>query len=356
MERLRPRDLRRLLGFLQGAYAQHDLDGLVQYVLEGLPRLIRCENAVYNEANVRRRRVVWREEPLMSPALAGARGIFEQHMSEHPLIAHADWDGRAVRMSDFLSRSRFHDLGLYQEFFRKLRLEHQLSMRLPAPSDLMVVLNLNRSRCDFSARDRLLMEVVRPHMVQAYRTAEAVTELRRALALLDRGIDGAGYGLVIASEDGWIRFATHQAARCLERYFSGRRPGPNRLPRAVRDWVAHEEAALRAADDAPRPRGSLVVQGRTGRLVVRLASEAGRRYLLFEEQPRQSSRRALEAQGLSRREAEVLAWVAEGKTNPEIAAILGLSPRTVGNHLARIYARLGVETRTAAARIALTLR
>ena len=38
----------------------------------------------------------------------------------------------------------------------------------------------------------------------------------------------------------------------------------------------------------------------------------------------------------------------EGKTNPEIGAILGLSPRTIGNHLARVYARLGVETRTAA--------
>lgn len=98
------------------------------------------------------------------------------------------------------------------------------------------------------------------------------------------------------------------------------------------------------------------MQGRAGRLVVRLASEAGRCLLLFEEQPRQPSRRALEAHGLSRREAEVLAWVAEGKTHPEIAAILGLSPRTVGNHLARIYARLGVETRTAAARIALTVR
>ena len=49
----------------------------------------------------------------------------------------------------------------------------------------------------------------------------------------------------------------------------------------------------------------------------------------------------------------MLAWVTEGKTNPEIAVILGLSRRTVGNHLARIYARLGVETRTAAARFAL---
>jgi DNA-binding CsgD family transcriptional regulator len=89
---------------------------------------------------------------------------------------------------------------------------------------------------------------------------------------------------------------------------------------------------------------------------VRLVSDAGRSLLLLEEQPRQLSGRGLEAHGLTRREAEVLAWVAEGKTNPEIAAILGLSPRTIGNHLARIYDRLGVETRTAAARIALTAR
>ena len=126
--------MRRLLAFLEGAYAEHDLDGLVQFVLASLPELIPCDNAVYNEANVPRRRVVWREAPEISPALPGARGIFEQHMSEHPLIACRDWDGSAVRMSGiFLTRPRFHDLGLYQEFFRRLGLEHQLSIRLPAP-------------------------------------------------------------------------------------------------------------------------------------------------------------------------------------------------------------------------------
>ena len=147
-----------------------------------------------------------------------------------------------------------------------------------------------------------------------------------------------------------------RAEQWVERYFPGRRAGPDRLPEAVGDWMAREEAGLRAGDDAPRPREPLVVQGRGTRLVVRLISEAGRSLLVLEEQPRQISRRALEAHGLTRRETEVLAWVAEGKTNPEIAAILGLSPRTVGNHLARIFARLGVETRTAAARIALTAR
>jgi DNA-binding CsgD family transcriptional regulator len=51
----------------------------------------------------------------------------------------------------------------------------------------------------------------------------------------------------------------------------------------------------------------------------------------------------------------VLGWVAQGKTNPEIGRIAGLSARTVGKHLERVYARLGVETRTAAARVALSV-
>jgi DNA-binding CsgD family transcriptional regulator len=51
---------------------------------------------------------------------------------------------------------------------------------------------------------------------------------------------------------------------------------------------------------------------------------------------------------LTPREREVLDWVGAGKTNRDIAAILGASPRTVEKHLERIYEKLGVETRTAA--------
>ena len=59
--------------------------------------------------------------------------------------------------------------------------------------------------------------------------------------------------------------------------------------------------------------------------------------------------------GLTPREAEVLRWVAAGKTNREIGLILSLSPRTVTKHLEHIFAKLGVETRTAAASRALAV-
>lgn len=61
-----------------------------------------------------------------------------------------------------------------------------------------------------------------------------------------------------------------------------------------------------------------------------------------------SSARPLEAFGLSPREAEVLLWVAQGKTNPEIATILGISEETVKKHMKEVLGTLGVETRTAA--------
>jgi len=60
-------------------------------------------------------------------------------------------------------------------------------------------------------------------------------------------------------------------------------------------------------------------------------------------------------QGLSAREIDVLVWVTEGKTNPEIAVILGISPRTVQTHLDRIYQKLHVPTRTAAAMAAISI-
>jgi DNA-binding NarL/FixJ family response regulator len=52
--------------------------------------------------------------------------------------------------------------------------------------------------------------------------------------------------------------------------------------------------------------------------------------------------------GLTPRATEVLLWVAQGKTNPDIGIILGISESTVKKHLLEIFEKLGVETRSAA--------
>lgn len=66
-----------------------------------------------------------------------------------------------------------------------------------------------------------------------------------------------------------------------------------------------------------------------------------------------SSAKPLETMGLTVREAEVLLWVAQGKANADVATILGMSEKTVKIHLGHIFEKLSVETRTAAAMMAM---
>ena len=82
---------------------------------------------------------------------------------------------------------------------------------------------------------------------------------------------------------------------------------------------------------------------------MRLFTDEGHGLLLLEEEHTRLEPTVFRRVGLTRREAEVLVWVAEGKTDAEIGVILGVSARTVQKHVEHIFPKLGVETRTAAA-------
>ena len=58
---------------------------------------------------------------------------------------------------------------------------------------------------------------------------------------------------------------------------------------------------------------------------------------------------------LTQREAEVLLWVSYGKSSGDISEVLAISPRTVQKHLEHVYEKLGVETRSAAAAVAVRI-
>ena len=62
---------------------------------------------------------------------------------------------------------------------------------------------------------------------------------------------------------------------------------------------------------------------------------------------------SLRSLGLTPREAEVLLWISQGKTNYEVAVIVGAKSGTVRKHVEHILSKLSVENRTAAAAIAL---
>ena len=136
--------------------------------------------------------------------------------------------------------------------------------------------------------------------------------------------------------NGQIRCSGSFAQCWIKKYFPPSQ-SPDKLPVEVRRWL--RKALVR----------SRTLQAKTDgdRLVISLVpgDPKGPHCLLFEEHTAWSFTR----KPLTRREAEVLFWVAQGKANWAIGKILKLSPATVRKHLQNIYTKLGVENRTAAA-------
>ena len=124
--------------------------------------------------------------PVLEPTgvhLPDSARIFACYRHEHPVIAHHQRtnDGGACKISDFLSRQQFHRLGLYNEFYRHLDTEYQLSVTLATGASSVVAIAFSRDKRDFSERDRLMLNCLRPHIAQAEKNIQLLNRLRQAI-------------------------------------------------------------------------------------------------------------------------------------------------------------------------------
>lgn len=355
MERLTQQQLQALLDFARNCYACRNHEAFVTHLIQAIPTLIPCEVIGYNEIDLVNGRAL--ETTRVEPATVRFPGywqVFEQYLPEHPFATHLQQsrDRHAIKISDFLTQRQFHRLGLYNEFFRRQGVEYQMAALLTNSLPIEIAVTLNRSRRDFSERDRLLLNLLRPHLAQAFANATAITQMQQDAAILQRAWETGEHGVVVLTRDGRVRLMTRQARTWLADYFDGPLRQADRLPETLRAWIRHQEAQLRRTDDAPPTRTPLTVERDGGRLAVRHLCEADYCFLLLEEHQRAVQPASLEAFGLTRREVEVLQWVAQGKTNIEIGIILEISAETVRKHLQHIFEKLGVGTRTAAVAVA----
>ena len=226
---LRTHDFKAALDLL-GAIGEAGADraAFARLGVERLPSLVASEFTTLSVCDL----VSGRREVYGMPAgalSAEDRKAFDRHFSEHPLVRFHGYDrgGATQRISDCLPPARFRESALYNDYYRRIRIDHAMALPIYVRDGLLVSFVLNRSRRDFSDRERALLDVLRPHLARLYRRTAA-----------------------------------------LER--------------------------------------------------------------------------------LTAREGDVLNWIARGKSDAQIGAILGISARTVQKHLQNLYAKLGVENRTAA--------
>jgi DNA-binding CsgD family transcriptional regulator len=349
VERLRATDVRATLEFVGDAYRASSSDGFQLETLSRLRSLVPCDMAAWVETRTDGPGVAVVACPR-DPLPDGPRR-FARVRKAHPVLAHFERTrhGGAAKLSDFLARRELHRLAIYREFFRPAGVEHQISIALPSDSPDLVRITLNRSGSDFSERDRLVFDLVRSHIGRAHRSAEATrslgdrSDLGRIAAALVVGV------LAVRGEVA-ISYADPRACDLLGSYFPSFRPKLRRLPAEVAHWLRGGRRPSPAS--APMALRPLVRERPGARLEIRSLPGPGRPLVVLREKRTHVSPRSLESLGLTPRQAEVLACLAQGKLNAEIAATLAISPNTVARHLEAIFERLGVQTRTAAAAVA----
>ncbi len=354
MPRLSQRDLQAVLEYLRTTYETLDLDAFRRQAVAGLLDLVPSAFGSYNEIEPKTGRVRYVVEPS-SALVPNLEPVFAQQIQEHPVLAHfiSTRDGSPRKISDFLTRSEFHRLGLYNNVYRRTGVEYQMCLMIHRlqrrpPVVAMIALDRDRGGPDYSERDRFLLSLLGPHLIGAYGNARAVSGIQRQASAAGMGCEAPEREIVVLGRDG-PQTLSIRARRWLKECFGDDPLRDDLLPDLLQRWIRIQQASWQRGDTLPLPRTPFVTERPGRRLSARLIPGSPHDRLILEDEQTGIDHAALERLGLTPREAEVLRWVTEGKTNPEIGAILGTSPRTVGKHLERIYAKLDVNTRTAAA-------
>jgi DNA-binding CsgD family transcriptional regulator len=320
-------DAEQLLRFVAEAESVGGDQPFTPDLLAELGRLIPADSVVYNELDrVRRRRIVLvgRLDDEVDGVELDDETRWRVLLEEHPLCQRQQ-EGHfgAVKLSDFLTQRELHRTWVYENFFAPFDVEYELVVPIPSPLWHTKTFLFGRSGGrDFTERDRLLLDLLQPHLARIWLAARTRRLLSSALAELDRVDEHDPRGVILLGLGGEVEFASPPTERLLREFFPARSGG--RLPAALVAW-------LESGDTKP-----LIRRRGERRLTVQRADGA----LLLEERHERIE--------LTAREREVIAWVARGKTNAEIARLLWLAPSTVGKHLENIYTKLGVSTRTAA--------
>lgn len=158
-------------------------------------------------------------------------------------------------------------------------------------------------------------------------------------------LDSVGLSSIATDETGIIKWTTPKANELIEHSGISRVEMMNTLKPIFLSFIGD-----------PSQEGSKLIADTNPQLAIRLEDVKDSLYIfnLVEDKPNVDEAKLLcEQFRLTEREGEVLFWVSQGKSNKELALILGISPRTVNKHLESVFEKMLVENRTSAANMAL---
>lgn len=345
-------DFDRVLEFVRRLYEPRTPEAFSEHLVSALRELVPNEIIVSGSIDIGTGSL-HRTRRSNPPEFAHTEfdAVLARYAWESPMVVHfkRTHTEQFVRWSDLQPSSQFRRSALYNEAYRPLGIKDCCTLLFHVRPDFIEGTGVCLHKQIPDAHRDILVSIS-PHLRQAFRFAHTNSALIE-MAAMKSGPNCTERGIVAIGVDGTIAMETAAATRSIEKFFP-QRPGRG-LPEQLTQWISWSDPMLRRVTDVPEVRRPLVIERAGNRLTVHLLSTPERNFLMLEEHRLAIDPAALSSLPLTRRESEILAYVAIGKTNPEIGIILGISSRTVSKHMEHIRNGLGVETRTAAAAMAL---
>ncbi len=163
-------------------------------------------------------------------------------------------------------------------------------------------------------------------------------------------LDKAGQHVFAVDSNGKLRWQTPQVQEQLEKFNQNQWLSNHFWP-AVEHWIGQQNQLGIQQNSLNLHAGTKSVQLECLTSGFKKSTDVSDELLirLLTSDDGEDSQRLIDKFGLSQREAEVLVWLARGKTNREMGHILGISPRTINKHLEQVFKKLEVDNRTNAA-------
>ena len=348
----RAHDDRALRRFLVRHYAVRDRATFIAEVITALLEVVPAESCWFREFSFWPPRVTLVVYPNEVKQKDSERAL-AQCLDNHPGIAYRQrtLDLHAIQLSDFVTTPRFHRTAMYQQFYRPMGVEYQISVGLSMGPASCVVIALGRKGSDFSVADRRCLNMLLPHLIEGYQNACSLSTYPGFLSVSAPGADDTN--VVSLNHDMRVRLVPPGAEALLTEYL-GNRVASGHVPDSFERWFRRYARSPTLGRRFPEARKPFLVERPGKRLVVRLCSDENG-HSLFPQEEVTDHLLSLRVFGFTAREAQILKWVAQGGHNLEIGVALKIEPRTVSKHLERIFLKLRVDNRTSAVLKALNL-
>jgi DNA-binding CsgD family transcriptional regulator len=351
METLSQNKLLHLNRAIGDIYSARDMTAFCQVLFTVVPRLISSEYCSCSEVSLNPTcfsKIVISSEGHNDVASKHSQ-FLNANLHQHPLLPQFESAcGNVFKTTDFVSINQFKNTDIYNDYYRIMDVETQVGLSFQLAQGVVLVMALNRKNIDFSERDRLVLTQLKPHLTGSLQIITELGQLKIELDLLQRGEQAQRHGVLRCNANGEVVAISALACEMIARHFAVTVAAGELLPDVLAQWIRMRNYAVGAI--RPLELAPFVIESNNRRLTIKLLSDVdnGGYLLTCTEYDSAEHLRRLQKYAMSSREMEVVLWLANGKTNQEIASILNISKRTVDKHMENIFTKLGVETRTAA--------